>query len=142
MSNEQYDKMDGTYRQWRKDQGLRVRDMNNQNTSAPSPTAKKAPKGSASKPEGINIGDKCVDRDQRRAGVVRFVGTTSFGSGWWVGVEFELPLGKNDGTVEGVKYFECSPKHGSFLPGEKVDVVCHEGDGHCEACHDHKCEDC
>lgn len=33
----------------------------------------------------------------------------------WVGVVFDAPVGKHDGTVEGVSYFRCPPLFGSFI---------------------------
>ena len=42
-----------------------------------------------------------------RKGFVRFVGPTDFADGVWVGVELEEPRGKNNGTVDGRKYFNC-----------------------------------
>ena len=42
-----------------------------------------------------------------RKGFVRFVGPTEFAAGIWVGVELEEPRGKNNGTVDGKKYFNC-----------------------------------
>ena len=47
-------------------------------------------------------------------GVLRFCGPTDFASGVWAGVELETPIGKNDGSVGGVSYFECFPKHGKL----------------------------
>jgi dynactin complex subunit len=41
-------------------------------------------------------------------GVVRYVGTTKFKDGIWVGLEFEGPKGKNNGEVQGVRYFSCA----------------------------------
>ena len=42
------------------------------------------------------------------------MGTTSFREGFWVGVELGLPKGKNDGSIDGVSYFNCPPRHGLF----------------------------
>ena len=56
-------------------------------------------------------------------GLVRFYGPTSFSSGKWVGVELSEPAGKNDGTVQGVKYFTCKPNYGMFLRPSQVKVV-------------------
>ena len=38
----------------------------------------------------------------------------------WVGVELDNPDGKNDGTVDGFRYFTCNAKHGIFAPLFKV----------------------
>lgn len=48
-------------------------------------------------------------------GVIRFHGLTSFSPGEWYGVELEEPIGKNDGSVRGIRYFACKPKHGVFV---------------------------
>ena len=47
-------------------------------------------------------------------GILRFCGPTDFASGEWAGVELETPAGKNDGSVGGVYYFQCLPKHGKM----------------------------
>jgi hypothetical protein len=56
-------------------------------------------------------------------GVVRFCGTTSFSSGKWVGIELSQPVGKNDGSVNGVPYFSCRMHHGVFVKASQVKVV-------------------
>jgi dynactin 1 len=64
-------------------------------------------------------------------GVVRFRGSTSFSQGRWVGVELYEKLGKNDGSVQGVKYFTCQMHYGIFVKpaaikeshGSELDVM-------------------
>ncbi|MGH0147177.1 UNVERIFIED_CONTAM: hypothetical protein FKN15_010281 [Acipenser sinensis] len=41
-------------------------------------------------------------------------------TGYWFGVELEVPTGKHDGSVFGVRYFTCLPKHGVFAPPSRV----------------------
>ncbi|XP_053208559.1 CAP-Gly domain-containing linker protein 3-like isoform X2 [Panonychus citri] len=65
------------------------------------------------------VGDRVILTD-KRIGVVRFVGETSFASGIWYGIELSKAIGKNDGSVEGVKYFDCKPLHGLFVPPGRI----------------------
>jgi tubulin-folding cofactor B len=76
---------------------------------------------------GIKTGLRCrllPDSDHRR-GEVKFVGEVPQIPGTvgaWVGVALDEPTGKNDGSIDGEKYFECSPKHGVFVRAERVEV--------------------
>ncbi|KAJ1555521.1 hypothetical protein HK405_001066 [Cladochytrium tenue] len=54
------------------------------------------------------------------AGTVRFVGPTSFATGTWVGIELDLSNGKNDGSVQGTRYFTCEPSFGVFLRASQI----------------------
>lgn len=40
-------------------------------------------------------------------GVVKFVGKTKFSPGTWIGIELDASIGKNDGSVNGIRYFDC-----------------------------------
>lgn len=53
-------------------------------------------------------------------GVVRYVGVAQFAAGVWVGCELDDPIGKNDGTVQGVTYFSCRPQRGIFVRGNQI----------------------
>lgn len=55
---------------------------------------------------GTQIGDRVSVRNL--TGTVRFIGETEFASGVWIGVELDDPVGKNDGSVQGVRYFELA----------------------------------
>lgn len=35
-------------------------------------------------------------------------------------MELDVPTGKNDGTVQGVQYFQSRPKHGIFVRADKL----------------------
>jgi len=59
-------------------------------------------------------------------GNVRFLGPTSFAPGTWVGIELEKPFGKNDGSVDGTRYFECEEAHGIFVRQEVLSELLRE----------------
>ncbi|XP_055063588.2 CAP-Gly domain-containing linker protein 1 isoform X2 [Misgurnus anguillicaudatus] len=67
----------------------------------------------------LKLGDRVLVGGTK-AGVVRFLGETDFAKGEWCGVELDEPLGKNDGGVAGVRYFQCLPRYGLFAPTHKV----------------------
>ncbi|XP_059196787.1 centrosome-associated protein 350 [Centropristis striata] len=53
-------------------------------------------------------------------GTLRFKGPTSFANGYWAGVELDKSEGSNNGTYDGVVYFECDESHGIFAPPDKI----------------------
>ena len=62
----------------------------------------------------LTAGQK-IELNDGRVATVRFVGTTNFQTGDWVGVELEEATGKNDGSVKGERYFQCEQGYGMFL---------------------------
>ncbi|MEQ2222749.1 Dynactin subunit 1 [Ilyodon furcidens] len=59
-----------------------------------------------------------IGKGQR--GTVAYIGTTLFASGKWVGVILDEPKGKNDGTVQGKRYFTCEENRGIFVRQSQV----------------------
>uniref|UniRef100_A0A8C3AK19 Kinesin family member 13B n=1 Tax=Cyclopterus lumpus TaxID=8103 RepID=A0A8C3AK19_CYCLU len=55
-----------------------------------------------------------------KSGTVRYVGPADFAEGTWVGVELEVPAGKNDGSVGGKHYFHCNPGYGVLVRPHRV----------------------
>ncbi|VDI39563.1 Hypothetical predicted protein [Mytilus galloprovincialis] len=64
---------------------------------------------------------KVVGQPAKR-GTVKYIGLTEFQTGYWIGVQFDEPLGKNNGSVKGKRYFECPDKYGAFVRPENVEV--------------------
>ncbi|KAK5639247.1 hypothetical protein RI129_011739 [Pyrocoelia pectoralis] len=71
-------------------------------------------------PDWVVIGESVLIRPYNSSGVVAYVGPTEFASGTWVGVDLDAPKGKNDGSVQGIYYFTCRPKHGMFVRADKL----------------------
>ncbi|XP_071403710.1 kinesin-like protein KIF13B isoform X2 [Pithys albifrons albifrons] len=68
-------------------------------------------------PEWLKEGEY-VTVGTNKTGIVRYVGPTDFQEGTWVGVELDLPSGKNDGSIGGKQYFKCNPGYGLLVrPG-------------------------
>lgn len=56
----------------------------------------------------------------KEKGTVQYIGRTEFAPGVWLGVELRKPSGKNDGSVNGKRYFNCRPSYGIFVKPEKA----------------------
>ncbi|XP_061751718.1 CAP-Gly domain-containing linker protein 3-like isoform X3 [Nerophis ophidion] len=70
----------------------------------------------------VRLGDRVLVVSQR-TGIVQYNGKTSFAPGFWLGIVLDTPSGKNDGSVGGVRYFSCPPRHGVFAPPSRVQRI-------------------
>uniref|UniRef100_A0A0E0KX91 CAP-Gly domain-containing protein n=1 Tax=Oryza punctata TaxID=4537 RepID=A0A0E0KX91_ORYPU len=71
----------------------------------------------------IKVGDRCEVEPGAKRGTVKFVGRAeALGRGFWVGVQYDEPLGKHDGMVKGIRFFECPQGHGAIVRPDKVKV--------------------
>ncbi|XP_041635097.1 dynactin subunit 1-like isoform X2 [Cheilinus undulatus] len=73
------------------------------------------------KPPKIGSVVEVIGKGQR--GTVAYIGATLFASGKWVGVILNEAKGKNDGTVQGKRYFTCEENHGIFVRQSQLTVV-------------------
>lgn len=68
--------------------------------------------------KNINVGSRCevtIKNMPPRRGTVMYVGKLGSMQGNFVGVRYDEPYGKNDGSFENVRYFECPQNYGSFV---------------------------
>ena len=71
----------------------------------------------------LAVGDRVIVASSMagtKTGTLRYLGPTDFAKGEWAGVELDAAIGKNDGSVDGRRYFECEPNFGLFAPLHKV----------------------
>lgn len=77
---------------------------------------------------GIEVGKRCrVGGEDTRRGIVQYVGEVAEipgGSGAWIGVQLDEPVGKNDGSIAATRYWGAASelKHGVFVRPERVEV--------------------
>lgn len=80
------------------------------------------------KSRGIEVGKRCrVGGEDAKRGEVKYVGDVKEipgAIGAWVGVQLDEPVGKNDGSISGTRYWgqESAMKHGVFVRPERVEV--------------------
>lgn len=55
-----------------------------------------------------------------KPGYIQFLGETQFAPGQWAGIVLDEPIGKNDGSVAGVRYFQCEALRGIFTRPSKL----------------------
>ena len=74
--------------------------------------------------EGMEVGMRCEVQPGGRRGEIAFVGVVPDigGGGHWVGVKFDEPVGRTDGTAGSKRYFEASPGFGGFVRGKNLQV--------------------
>lgn len=77
---------------------------------------------------GIVVGKRCrVGGEDTRRGEVKYVGDVEEipnGAGPWVGVHLDEPVGKNDGSIAGKRYWgePSELKHGVFVRPDRVEI--------------------
>uniref|UniRef100_U3K2Q8 Dynactin subunit 1 n=1 Tax=Ficedula albicollis TaxID=59894 RepID=U3K2Q8_FICAL len=70
----------------------------------------------------LKVGSRVEVIGKGHRGTVAYLGATLFATGKWVGVILDEAKGKNDGTVQGRKYFTCEENHGIFVRQSQIQV--------------------
>lgn len=71
----------------------------------------------------LKVGSRVEVIGKGHRGTVAYVGATLFATGKWVGVILDESKGKNDGTVQGRRYFTCEDNHGIFVRQSQIQLV-------------------
>ncbi|GMF59521.1 unnamed protein product [[Candida] boidinii] len=125
LEESEYNKMSNTVRKWKQDQKLGRFDpeFNNKKNEIIEKSNKKS--------ENFKINDRCIInngkddiKDIKRLGEIKYIGKIPEidNENIWIGVELDEPLGKNDGSIKGVRYFQCQKNYGSFVKPSVVEV--------------------
>ena len=72
--------------------------------------------------EELKIGCRVLVKDKSLEGTVKFIGTTLFAPGKWIGVELDEAKGKNKGVIQGKAYFQCPDNHGLMVRQNQLQV--------------------
>ncbi|GEQ67957.1 hypothetical protein JCM33374_g1623 [Metschnikowia sp. JCM 33374] len=121
LTEEEYARRKDSVLQWKKDQKLGR--YNPQYEEAQQAVQKK----NENVATGISVGDRCrvINIEGERRGEVKFVGkipALDEGKSPWIGIEFDEPVGKNDGSIGDQRFFQARSSHGSFVRPNKVEV--------------------
>jgi tubulin-specific chaperone B len=124
MPESEYEKKTDSVLAWKKAQKLGRFDPNAPSLEQAKITAFQAEIDSRE----IAVGKRCkIGGEDSRRGTVRYVGEVPEipgGLGAWVGVQLDEPVGKNDGSVGGKRYWgaDGGQKHGVFVRPERVEI--------------------
>mmetsp|Transcript_6150 Transcript_6150/g.11358 ORF Transcript_6150/g.11358 Transcript_6150/m.11358 type:complete len:598 (+) Transcript_6150:96-1889(+) len=71
----------------------------------------------------FRIGDRVSLAKTGHQGKVAYEGKVKFRPGHWIGVVLDRAVGLNNGMVKGVRYFECKPRCGIFVPASALRIL-------------------
>ena len=79
----------------------------------------------ASSSAELRVGDRVVVSGTK-FGTLKYLGKIHVAEGIWCGIQLDEPMGKNDGSVSGKRYFTCQQRYGLFSPLARVEKVTNE----------------
>ncbi|XP_076020049.1 CAP-Gly domain-containing linker protein 1 isoform X2 [Genypterus blacodes] len=93
-------------------------------SGTPKPVPPEKSPGSVSSPPQDGSGDFQIGErvwvNGNKPGYVQFMGPAQFAPGQWAGIVLDEHIGKNDGSVAGVRYFQCEDGRGIFTRPSKL----------------------
>ncbi|XP_053678434.1 tubulin-folding cofactor B [Anopheles nili] len=123
LSQEEYDKKSDSVRSFLKRNKLGK--FNEEEMAKQENERRRQEEENQKKLDETNIGDRCrvtAKNSPIRFGTVMYKGPLEDKPGVFIGVKFDEPLGVNDGSMNGKRYFDCDPKYGSFVAPKAVEV--------------------
>ncbi|GBN73102.1 hypothetical protein AVEN_268731-1 [Araneus ventricosus] len=73
--------------------------------------------------EEFHINDRVTIEGKNSMGTIAFIGDTHFSDDPWLGIIFDQPVGRNNGSYEGFQCFKCGENHGIFVRPYQVKKV-------------------
>ncbi|XP_041979912.1 tubulin-folding cofactor B-like [Aricia agestis] len=116
LSEEEYEKKDDTLRAFL--QRNKLGKYNEEEMNKLKEQQQKELEEEAKLAASVVVGSRCavrVGNTGTRRATVRYNGPLEGARGLWIGVQYDEPRGKNDGTFNGKRYFTCPPKYGGFV---------------------------
>uniref|UniRef100_A0A182PFA7 CAP-Gly domain-containing protein n=1 Tax=Anopheles epiroticus TaxID=199890 RepID=A0A182PFA7_9DIPT len=123
LSQEEYDKKADSLRSFLRKNKLGK--YNEEEMAKQEEERKRLEEEDRQKVESTAIGARCrvtAKNNPIRLGTIMYKGALDGKPGLFFGVKFDEPLGVNDGSMNGKRYFECGPKYGSFVAPKAVEV--------------------
>ncbi|EGR32395.1 tubulin folding cofactor b, putative [Ichthyophthirius multifiliis] len=73
--------------------------------------------------EKMHKNDRCQIINTKNRGTIQYIGKIpDLGQGYYIGIQLDEPIGKNNGSYNGVKYFNCQNKYGLFIRPDKIET--------------------
>lgn len=123
LSEQEYEKKDDTLRSFL--QRNKLGKYNEEEMNKLKEQQQKEIEEEAKLAEAVLVGARCevrVPQQGVRRATVRYNGPLEGAKGLWIGVQYDEPRGKNDGSVNGKRYFTCPEKYGGFVKPVYVTV--------------------
>lgn len=126
LTDEEYAKKKGTVKEFKQKMKLgQYSDAKIESDEQRAQQAKEKLEAEKRMIDTMKVGSRCkvtAANAPTRLGTVMYLGELDKKPGYFVGVKYDEPLGKNDGSVDGKRYFTCNPNYGGFVKPESIQI--------------------